>query len=188
MQRALSLRSHIICHGEVPAATVTTDLAHDVLEAEFLVRVLQNLTNVPKKVSVRKYVPSFNVRCQERISPHQLLEISFLDCSHLDSYVHIYIPPPPSFFGVFFSVLVLMLPYMFLSSLWKEGSRGKRNALCYKQSFSHRCVKIYFSQSYFLSIFSEVLSIPNHPVYEFLYCVCEVLVCSIVLSQRCSQK
>lgn len=63
MQRALSLRSHIICHGEVPAATVTTDLAHDVLEAEFLVRVLQNLTNVPKKVSVRKYVPSFNVRC-----------------------------------------------------------------------------------------------------------------------------
>ena len=43
MQRALSLRSHIICHGEVPAATVTTDLAHDVLEAEFLVRVLSRI-------------------------------------------------------------------------------------------------------------------------------------------------
>lgn len=63
MQRALPLRSRVICHSEVPAATVTTDLAHSVLEAEFLVRVLQNLTNVPRKVSVRKYVPSFNVGC-----------------------------------------------------------------------------------------------------------------------------
>ena len=63
MQRALPLRSHVICHSEVPAATVTTDLAHNVLEAEFLVRVLQNLTNVPRKVSVRKYVPSFSVGC-----------------------------------------------------------------------------------------------------------------------------
>ena len=63
MQRALPLRSHVICHGEVPAATVTAGLAHNRLEAEFLVRVLQNLTNVPKKVSVRKYVPCFNAGC-----------------------------------------------------------------------------------------------------------------------------
>lgn len=63
MQRALPLRSRAICHGEVPAATVTAGLAHNILEAEFLVRVLQNLTNVPKKVSVRKYVPGFNAGC-----------------------------------------------------------------------------------------------------------------------------